>query len=245
MKTHSSSKADSARRRGRRVAIAACVLVGSAGVAYLVRQPILVAAGQWLDAGQAPQHATYALICPGAAKTRPFVASAMMRYGLIERTVLIPKTVSTPLVDDNLIPSSHELTRRILNARGVADDRIQFLDVRSGSTWTDALALKQFLAARPRATVAVITNDYHTRRTRWVFHRVLGNRSSDVVFVTAPVDEFGPHDWWQCEAGLVTYLSEYCKLVVYWARYGDPVFWSVVVVAVLMGIVVFRYRRTS
>jgi uncharacterized SAM-binding protein YcdF (DUF218 family) len=66
----------------------------------------------------------------------------------------------------------------------------------------------------------VVTNDYHTRRSRWVFARVLADRARQVSLVSAPTDEFPMDHWWRSQAGFVSITTEYLKLAFYAASYG-------------------------
>ena len=213
------------------VGVAAILMAATVG---LFPELVLPAVAEWLDVGQRPAAADYVMVMPGDEETRPFVAAGMVRRGMA-RTVLVPTTRDGPLIEDGILPPNHQLIRMILNRRGVEDDRIVFLDRRSGSSWNDAEALAEFLAQDPEATVAVVTNHYHTRRCRWVFHRVLRDRAERVFFVSAPTDRFGPDDWWRYRRGLFTYLGEYSKLAIYVLLYGG---WSVWVPVVFIAIVV-------
>jgi uncharacterized SAM-binding protein YcdF (DUF218 family) len=198
---------------------------------------ILPAVARWLDVGQRPAAADYVMIMPGGEETRPFVAAGMVRRGMA-RTVLVPTTVDGPLTEDGVLPPNHQWIRKILNLRGVEDDRIVFLDQRSGSSWNDAQALADYLASDSQATVAVVTNDFHTRRARWVFRRVLGDRSERLFLVSAPSDRFTPDDWWRYRRGVQTYLGEYAKLIAYVLLYGGWTVWipiALSAVAVLAG----------
>jgi uncharacterized SAM-binding protein YcdF (DUF218 family) len=151
--------------------------------------------------------------------------------------------VDHPAVQDKVAVPNHEILKRVLNARGVRDEQIIYLDGESGSTWEDAKALSAFLADRSSASVAVVTNDYHTRRTRWVFQQALGDEAERVFFVTAPCDYFGPEDWWQTRIGMKTYLAEYCKFAIYRLRYGDPYAWGAIVALLAAAVVVgFRFQ---
>ena len=66
--------------------------------------------------------------------------------------------------------------------------------------------------------VLVVTNDFHIRRTRLLFGRVLGERVQRLRFIAAPVDGIDAESWWQSEGGFVTYTTEYLKLVQSLAR---------------------------
>ncbi len=219
--------------------------VGVIGVGIAYRAAWLPSVANWLDVGVRPRKADYVMVLPGGASTRPLVASAMISRGLALK-VLIPTSQISPQAADGLVPQDHELIRRVLNKRGVPDERIEFLGVRSASTWGDAAALREFLVGSSNVSVAVVTNDYHTRRARWVFRRVLGEHVGQILFVSVPTDYVRPDSWWQSRLGLETYCSEYCKFLVYGLRYGDPLVWTfVIVMPVLIIILWLRHRFVS
>jgi uncharacterized SAM-binding protein YcdF (DUF218 family) len=208
-----------------------------ANAVFVFPRQVLPPVARWLHVGGRPKPADYVMVMPGGEETRPFVAAAMVRRGMAQ-AVLVPRTVDSPMTEDGILPPNHELIRRILNLRGVDDRRVLFLDQRSASSWGDAQALAEFLAERPGATVAVVTSDYHCRRSRWVFGRALGDRIEQVFFVSAPSDRFTPDDWWLYKTGFKTYVSEYCKFAVYLGRYGGLSVWVPTVVILLVLVVV-------
>jgi uncharacterized SAM-binding protein YcdF (DUF218 family) len=219
-------------------------LAGLAAALWLGRAPLLGAAGDWLACGAPLQRVDYLLVMPGDQTTRPFAAAALARHGLAD-TVVIPRNAASPAVEDGIAPPTHEIIRRVLELRGVAAERIVVLDHhRTNSSWDDLRALADFLGDHPDSTAAVVTNDYHVRRTRWTARRVLG-RASDVVVFGVPTDGFGPNDWWRYRGGVQMYLSEYCKLLVYWIRYGDPVLWTALAAAVIVIILVIQRKRAG
>ena len=71
----------------------------------------------------------------------------------------------------------------------------------------------------------MVTNDYHTRRARWIFNQVLGELTPQVSLVSIPCDEFPADRWWQYPAGAKAVVSEYLKLAFYVFRYGSGVYW--------------------
>jgi uncharacterized SAM-binding protein YcdF (DUF218 family) len=70
-----------------------------------------------------------------------------------------------------------------------------------------------------------VTNDFHSRRARFVFREVIGDRANTLIVVSAPVDRFGPTDWWRSKEGMKIYLAEYLKLAYYVCRYGSGIAW--------------------
>ncbi len=117
------------------------------------------------------------------------------------------------------IPTEFEVTKRVLVARGVPDAAIRILSGEIASTADEAAALMPLLKAEQDARVAVVTNDFHTRRSRLVFRRVLGERGAQLSFVGVPRAGAPQDAWWETPNGCVVYTSEYAKLGYYWLRY--------------------------
>ena len=225
--------------RSRRWVVIAVLAGMLCAVVFGLRERIFPGIGSYLDVGRRPRITEFVMVLPGDLKTRPFVAAGMVRHGLAKE-VIIPTSVSSPLEQDNIIPSHDEAVRQILNLRGVSNAQITLLEVESGSTWNDAESLREFLVDHQGAEVAIVSSDYHTRRVRWVFRRVLKQHFASVYFVSAPTDYIPPRHWWKSELGLRTYLAEYSKLLLYWARYGEPIFWTLVIGAGVVAVLVPR-----
>ena len=198
----------------RRLAVIIIVL----GLAYLLCGWWLPCVAEFLDVSEAPTTVDFVLILNGDVETRPFVAAALVNAHLA-RQALVTTVAPTPEAEDGLLPPEHEITHRVLLARGVPDSQITVLPGKIASTFDEAHVLAQFVDQHPGCSVAIVTNAFHTRRARWIFRRVLGGRQCQIHLVAAPRDGIRADSWWHTEAGLTAYLSEYVKLVVYWVRY--------------------------
>jgi uncharacterized SAM-binding protein YcdF (DUF218 family) len=185
---------------------------------------LLEAAADWLDVGGRPQPADYVMILNGGENSRPFAAAALMKTKLAHHA-LITECAPTPAVDDNLIPPYHEVDRQVLINRGVPAADITILPAQAKTTFDEAQALAAFLADKPDARVLLVTNDYHTRRSRWVFAHVLGDRIGQLSFVSAPTDDCPPDCWWRTLSGVMFVPTEYLKFVFYVAYYGHFAAW--------------------
>ena len=191
---------------------------------YSARSRVLPTVARWLDVGEAPQPSDCVMVMPGDENTRPFVAAAIVKAGLAERA-LIPELMTSPEVEEGILPPWHETIRRVLRHRGVSDENIQILPGKSDSTFGDTRALAAFLDASPHARVMVVTSDYHTRRTRWTVTRLLGERARRVTFVSAPTEDFRFDAWWQVEEGFMAIVGEYLKLAYYVFRFTRILYW--------------------
>jgi uncharacterized SAM-binding protein YcdF (DUF218 family) len=180
------------------------------------------------------------LILTGGDTPRPFAAAALVKAGFASQVLVTHVKVGSPSV----IPECDVLFRRILVKRGVPSSNYTVLPAQATTTYDEAQALKQFLKDKPDAKVIVLSNDFHTRRSRWIFQRVFGKQASQLSFVSAPLDGYPQDGWWRDEEGVVTIGSEYLKLIFYIAYYGCFRYW-VLACSVLMATAVCTCKRTS
>jgi uncharacterized SAM-binding protein YcdF (DUF218 family) len=201
------------RRRLLRLAFIACFF----GILVVARRPLLRCAGEYLDVATEPQQVDFVMVLGGDSEIRPFVAAALVKAGLA-RTVLVPRMKSDP--EEIRSGSSEEtMIQGVLRERGVSEKAILLLARPVSSTKDEALALAEFLDDHPDCTVAVVTSHYHTRRARWVFNKLLGDRAKQLHFVGAPAEGYDASNWWQSEAGFLAYMNEFVKLVYYRLSY--------------------------
>ena len=220
--------------------VLAC-LVFLVGV-FIARRPLLTFALDWLDVGTRPEKTDCVMVLGGDVLTRPFVAASLVKLGLA-RKVLIPHMMRPPDGEEMIVPPEDELDREVLVRRGVPKGSIIVIGQSCAHTEAEAQALKNWLDATPRVTVAVVTNGYHTRRARWIFRTVLGESAGQVSFVSAPCDTFPADRWWQSEAGLVVILGEYLKLLFYVFYYGHGWCWTGGLAAFIALICLWRKMR--
>ena len=180
-----------------------CLAVVS--LVYMTRRHTLTAIGNWLDVGEDPDRCDYVMLLNGDQETRPFEVADLYLQGKAERVLITSVNQS----QSSTQPKIHELARGILTRCGVPDDKIDFVDSRCDSTYDEAKALDMFMEQHPDATFYVVTNTYHTRRSRWVFRNVLGSKMSRVGMVSARTDAFNAGNWWKHEDGFVLYLAEF------------------------------------
>lgn len=211
-------------RLNRRFLLGIVVLAVALTLLWAARAPLLRAMMTWLDVGQRPRYARYVMVLTGDERSRPLLAAALLKAKLAQHA-LITEVAMTPY---ETVPAGlpyHEVNCRVLQKRGIARSDITMLLPPARTTYDEARALAAFLRNRPDARVLVVTNDYHTRRSRWVFDRVLGQQAAQISFVSAPTDDVRRDCWWQDEIGFVRVVAEYFKLAFYVVCYGYVGHW--------------------
>ena len=96
---------------------------------------------------------------------------------------------------------------RDLESRGVPAKAIVRFSHRADNTLDEAKDLQVLIAQNGWHRILLVTSNYHTRRARYIFRKVLpANVSLEVV--GAFDAEFEPATWWQSRQGRKTFLLE-------------------------------------
>ena len=118
------------------------------------------------------------------------------------------------------------------------------------NTADEAVALARFLKTHHDSTVTVLTNTYHSRRTRFIFKTAMRDDAyRNLRFVTVPPDAYNARDWWRSEQGFATTTHEAIKLLAYWFLYGNAFAYCSVGIAAsavaVSGWLLWRRRRIN
>lgn len=200
------------------------VLFAVAAILFVSHTLWMPAAGRWLDVGEAPRPTDDCLVLSGDYEQRPFGAAALYLRGYIRQKIWLTLVAAGPR-DLREEPTIEAAVRHLLVILGVPGDRVAVLDGQCASTFDEARALARALDANPTATVTIVTSNYHTRRSRWVFRHVLGDRADRLRFFSVPTDNFNANCWWRSGEGFSLYTNEYLKLAFYLVRYGSAGWW--------------------
>jgi uncharacterized SAM-binding protein YcdF (DUF218 family) len=210
--------------RLRRVILGLLACLVALTLLWAAHPVLLRAMARWLDVGERPRRADFVMVLTGGENTRPFAAAALVKAGWAQK-VLVAEVAPTPAVSDQILPPFHEINRQVLLKRGVPAEDVVILPGKAATTRDEAKALAAFLEDHPSAHVLIVTDNYHTRRSRWAFARTLADRTGQVSFVSANIEDLNMDRWWKDEMSFVMILSEYLKLAFYTACYGYLGYW--------------------
>ena len=101
---------------------------------------------------------------------------------------------------------------------GIPPDAI-FLDMKSTSTYEDAVNTKEMLQAHGWKSAIIVSTMYHMRRSRMIFEKVYADSGIYLQYYPAQSETYRPNGWWMRERDMVYVVVEYLKLMLYWVKY--------------------------
>lgn len=149
-----------------------------------------------------------------------FFADRATRAAELFRQGLAPVIVAS---GRRLRPSAGiaELMEHDLIERGVPKERILRFAHDADGTREEAEALRQVVRQKNWRTLIIVTSNYHTRRARYVFRKVLPQA---MVFhmASARDGDFDPDRWWEKRKSIKELTREFAAMIVaMWELRGE------------------------
>jgi uncharacterized SAM-binding protein YcdF (DUF218 family) len=183
---------------------------GFLGVLYVARHPLLRFAGEFwvVDEPAAPSDVLIVLGDDNYEADRAFHAAELYREKVAPVVV-----ASGRMLRQNV--SLADVMEHDLESFGVPATAIVKLAHRAENTREEATEAERLIVSRRWKRVIVVTSNYHARRARFIYERIL---PSDVtVHVSGARDsQFDPSTWWETRQGQKLFLSELAGYVVAW-----------------------------
>lgn len=183
---------------------------------YLARRPLLRLAGESWVVEDSLDHADALLVL----SDDNFFADRATRASELFRQKWAPVVVAS---GRRLRPTAGiaELMEHDLIERGVPKDRIIRFAHDSDNTREEAQALSALVAEHNWHSVIVVTSNYHTRRSRYIFQRIFP-ASVNVRLASARDGEYDPEHWWETRRSIKIFTHELGgMLVAIWELRGD------------------------
>jgi uncharacterized SAM-binding protein YcdF (DUF218 family) len=191
--------------------------LGFLAVLYSARNPLMRLAGQFwvLDEPAAQSDALIVLGDDNYAADRAFHAAELYREGVAPMVV-----ASGRMLRQNV--SLADVMEHDLKSFGVPAASIVKLAHRAQNTREEADEAARLIQTRGWKRVLVVTSNYHARRARFIFGRVLPSTVSLRVSGARDSD-FDPSRWWQTRQSQKLFLSELAGyLVARWELRTKP-----------------------
>jgi uncharacterized SAM-binding protein YcdF (DUF218 family) len=169
---------------------------------YIFRVPLLRAAGNFwvVDDGAAPADAILILGDDNFDGDRASRAAELYRAHWAPRVVASGRFLRP-------YASIAELERRDLTERGVPGDAVVLFAHHANNTREEAVALRRLAVERGWRHVLVVTSNFHTRRTRFIFRRIWP-ADSEFRVISARDISFEPDSWWHSRLGIKLLFME-------------------------------------
>lgn len=187
------------------------VLVAVLALLYLLRHPLLRAAGEFWVVDEAPQTSDAILL----VSMDNFSADRAVRAAELYHSGWAPRVVASG-VQLRRYASLADLMQRDLVERGVPAESVVRFSHTADNTREEAQALRQLVVERGWHRVLLVTSNYHTRRARYIFRRVFPP-AVEVRVVAARDSGYDPDRWWESRRGEKLFFHE--MLAFCWAMW--------------------------
>jgi uncharacterized SAM-binding protein YcdF (DUF218 family) len=183
------------------------LLIALLAVVWVLRQPMLRVAGEMLIVDDPPQPSDAIVVLGNDNYWGERAARAAGLY----RDRWAPRVIAS---GGQVRPyaSIADLILHDLVDRGVPAASVVHFPNYSGSTREEAYAVRWLMRDRGWKRLIVVTSNYHTRRARYIYRRVLN--PEDVRVVAAADSTYDTRAWWQSRGGLKLFARECAASVV-------------------------------
>jgi uncharacterized SAM-binding protein YcdF (DUF218 family) len=171
-------------------------------ILYLVRVPLLRFAGEFWIVDDAPESSDVIIVLSGDNydAVRAARAAALFRAGMAPHVVATGRSLRS-------YATTTDLMKRDLVDHGVPAAAIIPLTHRADDTREEAVAVSEFVHSRGWKKILLVTSNYHTRRSEYIYERTLPP-GTQLRVISAPDIEYDPQGWWRTREGLKIFFHE-------------------------------------
>ena len=187
-------------------------------VGYVFHVPILSAASRWWVVNSRIDKADAVVVLGGGLPQRPIEAARLYKAGMA--SIVVYTDVKTSMAArEELVKPETVLTRQLLLKEGVPESALVCVGHSVSNTYEECVAVRDWLKQSDARSLVIPTDEFHSRRVRWLFHKML--KFDGVRIEVEPVvnPDFASTNWWQNEAGVINFQNEIIKYGYYRLKY--------------------------
>jgi uncharacterized SAM-binding protein YcdF (DUF218 family) len=188
------------------------LLVAASAAAYLQRESLLESMARFLIAQDPLEPADVIVVLSGGQGDERVAQGAQLFHAKQAPRVLLSGGMG------QMELSTTELMRRQALRHKIPGSALLF-ERDSTSTAEQARYLRPILEREGFRRAIIVTSSYHSRRTRYLFHRIFAGSPVDVRIYPVQKDVFSPVRWWTRDWDTEEVVLEYIKLGLAVARY--------------------------
>jgi uncharacterized SAM-binding protein YcdF (DUF218 family) len=171
---------------------------------------ILFGAGEFLVHADPLERSGAVVLLSGGGNERMDEAARLMRERYSDLLILTDTAETMP---DGMLTSTYMRLEAI--DKGVSPAQIQLTDHVVGSTRDEARAVEAYLNLHQVKSCLVVTDPFHTQRTRLIFRNQMKSSGIDVRVVPSSGHWYRAGSWFLSLRGWQATISEYAKLTYY------------------------------
>ncbi len=184
-------------------------LIGLVAILFLLALLVyaFLKAGEFLVFDQPPHKAEVILVLSGDTGYRVEKAVELYQQGYA----------------DKIIMSGGQLYYTLTQAQAMQEQAMELgvpqesiiLEPLADSTYGNAVYCLQIMQEQGFKSALVVTSDYHSKRTEFIFNKAFKDSKINLTFCCADDPQFNPHKWWVSNKSIMLTLNEYIKFIGY------------------------------
>lgn len=186
------------------------ISLGGLALLAAFHAPILRQVAAWLIVNDSFEHCDTLFIVNGDRCYT--VAAELFQQKKTDRIALL-ETPRRPLIEFQIIVPTHEIIRREIIRQGVPPDSILVASGESRHLWDMADRLKDRLTQQPQEQIAVLLDQFSTKRLHFALAHTLTSQQLTQVRIVALADRrYEVSKWWRSRLAMKDVVGAYLTL---------------------------------
>ncbi|MBI9045434.1 MAG: YdcF family protein [Anaerolineaceae bacterium] len=191
------------------LAFGSAIILGVAGLALILR-----VMGSFLIISEPLDSADALVILSGGEKTRIDEAVLIFQDQYTDHIIITETGVEIP----DWGTSYSSLMKFELIQSGIPENAIMVTDIQVQTTYDEAIATKELLQSKNMDSLIIVTDPFHTRRTKMIFNQILAGSNIETIIRPVRNHWYNSKTWWFTSTGRKATIREFFGLVEVFLR---------------------------